>query len=62
MQGNCGQGENAAKDRIPIQDAGIRAGSPVRPERKEKVVIRADGNATDDIPESGSKKDGEQDT
>ena len=55
-----GQGEDAAEDGIPVEDAGVGAGAPVGPEGQKEVVDGAYGNAADDVSEGGAEEDGEQ--
>ena len=45
MNGQGHQGDHAADDGVPVQNAGLRADSPVGPERKEEIAIRLEWNA-----------------
>jgi hypothetical protein len=50
------QRNHAAQHCVPVENAGIRSGTPVRPERKKKVTVFARRNATDYVGQSRSIK------
>ena len=50
------QGEQTAKNGVPVKDAGIESGAAVGPERKKEVVVGAYRNAADDVPRAAPKK------
>ena len=60
MKRDCGQGEHAAEDGVPVEESGVGTGAPVGPEGEKEVVVGTYGNATDDVTEGGSEEDGEQ--
>jgi len=57
---DCGQGKHASENGVPVEDAGVGTGAPVGPEGEKEVVVGTYGNAADDVTESRSEKDGEQ--
>ncbi len=60
MKGESGEGDEASDDRVPVEDAGVRAGLPVGPKGKEEVAVRLKRNAAQDVGQCCSVKDGEQ--
>jgi hypothetical protein len=58
--GEGDEGDQAADDGVPVQDAGVGTDAPVGPERQEEVVVRAERDAADYVGERGSEEDGEQ--
>src|SRR5260370_27902627 len=62
MQGEREQRHQAADYGVPVENAGIGAGTPVGPERQIEVIVWTDRNAADNIRKRCSKEDSEQRT
>src|ERR1700733_41680 len=62
MQGERQHRHKAADYGVPVENAGVGAGTPVGPERQKEVVVRTDRNAANHIRKRRSKEDSEQRT
>src|SRR6185437_6763045 len=56
----CDEGNDAAQDGIPIENAWICARQPVGPKRQKKVAIRVQWDTADHVRERRAKKDRQQ--
>src|SRR6185437_15075944 len=56
----CDEGNDAAQDGIPIENAWICARQPVGPKRQKKVAIRVQRDTADHVRERRAKKDRQQ--
>ena len=54
------QGDDAADNRVPVENAGMGTGLPVGPQGQEEVAVGLERNAAQDVGEGGSEEDGEQ--
>ena len=54
------QGDEAADDRVPVENAGMGAGLPVGPEGQEEVAVGLKRHAAQDVGEGRAVEDGEQ--
>src|ERR1039457_2350277 len=62
VQGERYQRHQAANHRVPVENAGMRAGMPVGPQRQKEVAVGLERDAAQNIGESGAEEDREQDT